>query len=156
MKMFWCKVYNFLISIFPFNSWKDFLIRSHIQKCDGCMSQMASREEARTLIIQESDVENFRDLWPSIKTGVTEKRPEKKTMYSIDRRWVFAAASVVAVFLAGYLLFTTLSQNGIFLDQEGEARFKINSIRVGDEPATPFLYQPKDSDMILVWAEKSM
>ena len=154
--MFRCKVYNFLLSIFPFNSWKDFLIRSHIQKCEGCMSQMASREEARALIIQESDVENFRDLWPSIKTGVAEKKTEKKATYSINRRWVFAAASVVSVILAGFLLFTTISQNGAPLDQEGEARFKINSIRVGDEPATPFLYQPKDSDMILVWAEKSM
>jgi len=141
--MFWCKV-------------KDFLIRSHIQKCEGCMSQMASQEDVKTLIIQESDVEDFRDLWPAIKTGVSEKKPEKKAMYSINRRWAFAAASVVAVFLAGFLLFRILSQDGAFLDQEGEARFQINSIRVGDEPATPFLYQPKDSDMILVWAEKSM
>ena len=141
--MFWCKV-------------KDFLIRSHIQKCEGCMSQMASQEDVKTLIIQESDVEDFRDLWPAIKTGVSEKKPEKKAMYSINRRWAFAAASVVAVFLAGFLLFTILSQDGALLDQEGEARFQINSIRVGDEPATPFLYQPKDSDMILVWAEKSM
>ena len=141
--MFWCKV-------------KDFLIRSHIQKCEGCMSQMASQEDVKTLIIQESDVEDFRDLWPAIKTGVSEKKPEKKAMYSINRRWAFAAASVVAVFLAGFLLFRILSQDGALLDQEGEARFQINSIRVGDEPATPFLYQPKDSDMILVWAEKSM
>jgi len=120
------------------------------------MSQMASQEDVKTLIIQESDVEDFRDLWPAIKTGVSEKKPEKKAMYSINRRWAFAAASVVAVFLAGFLLFRILSQDGALLDQEGEARFQINSIRVGDEPATPFLYQPKDSDMILVWAEKSM
>jgi hypothetical protein len=141
--MFWCKV-------------KRFLIRFHIQKCEGCISQMASREEVKALIIQESDVADLRDLWPAIKTGVAEKKSERKTLISSNWRWAFVAASIVVVFLAGFLLFTTISQNGILLDQEGEVRFKINSIRVGDEPATPYLYQPKDSDMILVWAEKSM
>ena len=126
------------------------------EKYEKCKSQMASREEVKASIIQESDVEDFRDLWPAIKTGVEEKQPVKKTSDSINRRWAFAAASVVVVILAGFLFFMILSQNGTILDQEGEARFKINSIRVGDEPATPFLYQPKDSDMILVWAEKSL
>ena len=126
------------------------------EKCERCKSQMASREEVKASIIQESDVEDFRDLWPAIKTGVEEKQPVKKTSDSINRRWAFAAASVVVVILAGFLFFMILSQNGSILDQVGDARFQINSIRVGDEQATPFLYQPKDSDMILVWAEKGM
>ena len=126
------------------------------EKYERCESQMASREEVKASIIQESDVEDFRDLWPAIKTGVEEKQPVKKTSDSINRRWAFAAASVVVVILAGFLFFMILSQNGSILDQVGDARFQINSIRVGDEQATPFLYQPKDSDMILVWAEKGM
>jgi predicted anti-sigma-YlaC factor YlaD len=154
--MFWCKVSHFLISIFPFKFLQSFLIRSHIQKCERCRSHMASREEVKDLIILESDVEEYRDLWPAIKAGIAEKIPKKKVIFSINRRWGFAAASVAAVFLAGFLLFLILSQNGALLDQEGEARFQINSIRVGDEPATPFVYQPNDSDMILVWAEKNM
>ncbi len=141
--MFWCKL-------------RRFFIRSHIQKCERCMSQMASREEVKALLIQEKDVEDFRDLWPAIMNGMTGKKLEKKAIHSTNRRWAFAVAGVFAIFLAGYLLFTTLSQNGTILDQEGDARFQINSIRVGDEPATPFLYQPKDSNMILVWAEKGM
>jgi hypothetical protein len=126
------------------------------EKYERCKSQMASREEVKASIIQESDVEDFRDLWPAIKTGVDEKEPVKKAIGSMTRRWVFTAASLIVVILAGFLFFMILSQNGTILDQEGEARFRINSIRVGDEPATPFLYQPKDSDMILVWAEKSL
>jgi hypothetical protein len=151
-----CKVTHLLISLFPFHFWQDFLIRSHIQKCEACMSRVASRDEARALIIQEDDVGNFRDLWPAIKTGVVEKKPEKKAILTLNRRWIFAAASIVGVFLVGILLYSILFQIGSLSEQEGEARFQINSIRVGDEPATPFLYQPKDSDMILVWAEKSL
>ena len=154
--MLWCKINHFLLSAFPVNSWKDFLIRSHIQKCKRCKSQMASRDEVKALIIHERDVANFGDLWPAVKTGILRKKPGKKAAFTQNRRWVYAAASVVLVFLAGFLLFTVLSQNGVLTDQEGEVRFQINSIRVGDAPATPYLYQPKDSDMILVWAEKSI
>jgi len=154
--MFRCKISHFLLSIFPFKSWQDFLIRSHFQKCEICMSQVASRDEVKALIIQEDDVEEFRDLWPAIKSGVVAKKPEGKAVFSLNRRWAFAAALIAAVFLTGFFFLTVLSRNGNHFDQEGEARFQINSIRVGDEPATPFLYQPKDSDMILVWAEKSL
>ena len=154
--MFWCKVNYFLLAIFPFRSWQSFLIRTHIQNCEGCRKQLASREEVKDLIILESEVEGFRDLWPAIKSGIAEKAPEKKAKYPVNRRWAFAAASLAVVILAGIVFLLTLSQNGALLDQEGQVRFQINSIRVGDEPATPFVYQPKDSDMILVWAEKNM
>jgi hypothetical protein len=145
-----------LISLFPFRFWQDLLIRTHVQKCEACMSQVASRDEVKTLIIQEDDVKDFRDLWPAVKTGVAAKKPDKKALFSLNRQWLFVATGLVALFLAGFLFYSLLFQNGILSEQEGKARFQINSIRVGDESATPFLYQPKDSDMILIWAEKSL
>jgi hypothetical protein len=154
--MLWCKINQFLLSILPFRPWQDFLIRSHIRGCENCMGRMASREEVKALIIQESDVADFNDLWPAVKSGTTLEEPRKKTGSFLNRGWAYAAAGGVAVFLAGFLLVTVITRNGTLVDQEGEARFQINSIRVGDEPATPFLYQPKDSGMILVWAEKNM
>lgn len=154
--MFRCKLVNFLISLFPFHKWQDFLIRTHVQKCEICASQMASRDEAKALIIQEDDVKHFRDLWPAIRTGVADRKPEKKALFFLDRKWVFATTGFVALFLAGFLFYSLLFQSGTVGEQEGKVKFQINSIRVGDEPATPFLYQPKDSDMILIWAEKSM
>lgn len=154
--MFRCKISQFLLSILPFKSWQDFLIRSHIQGCEGCLGRIASREEVKALIVQESDVADFPDLWPAVKSGITRKEPVKKAGLFLNRRWAYAAAACVALFLAGFLLISIFTRNGIPVDQEGEARFQINSIRVGDEPATPYLYQPKDSGMILVWAEKSI
>ncbi len=151
-----CKVVHLLLSIFPFHSWQDLLIRSHIQKCDVCMSRVASRDEAKALVFSEDDVQEFQDLWPSVKTGIVTKDPEKKTRFSINRKWAFASAGIVIVFLAGFLFYNLLFQEGILSGQGGETRFRINSIRVGDEPATPFVYQPKDSDVVLIWAEKNM
>ncbi len=151
-----CKINQFLVSKLPFKSWQDFLIRSHIQGCEGCMSRVASREEVKALIVREIDVADFRDVWPAVKSGIAREEPVKKAGLFLNRKWAYAAAACVALFLAGFLLISIFTRNGILVDQEGEARFQINSIRVGDEPATPYLYQPKDSGMILVWAEKSM
>ncbi|UCE41731.1 MAG: hypothetical protein JSV17_01685 [Candidatus Aminicenantes bacterium] len=120
------------------------------------MSRVANRDEVKALIVQPDDVADFRKLWPAVKSGIVEKKTGRKTRASFHRRWAFAAVFFVVACLAGVLVINFLSKNGTLLDQEGEARFRINSIRVGDEPATPFVYQPKDSDMILVWAEKSL
>lgn len=151
-----CKAIQYLLSIFPFNKGKDFLIRSHIRKCERCSGQLASREEVRTLLIREQDIENFRDLWSSIESGLTEKSKTKKTVFPKNRKWVYSAAGMFAAILAGFLLYASLFQKGAVSRDEGNVKFQINSLRVGDEPATPFLYQPRDSDMILVWAEKGM
>jgi hypothetical protein len=120
------------------------------------MSRAARRDEAKALIIQQDDVGNFRDLWPTVKSGIGEIKQERKAALSLRRRWAFAAACFVVVCLAGVLIFNSLPKDRTLLEQEGEARFRINAIRVMEETATPFVYQPKDSDMILVWAEKTI
>ena len=119
-------------------------------------SRIASRDEVKAFIFQQEDVKDFPDLWPAVKSGILENKPEERKEVSFYRRVVFAASGVAAVLVAGFLFYAILSKSGTHLEQEGEARFRINSIHVGDEPATPFVYQPKDSDMILVWAEKSI
>ena len=120
------------------------------------MSRVASRDEVMALIVQQDEVEDFRDIWPAIKSGIVEAEPERKAAFSLRRRWTFAAACFIVVCLAAIFVFNFLLKDRAHWDQQGEAPFQINSIRVGDDPATPFVYQPKDSDMILVWAEKSM
>ena len=151
-----CKTVILLLSLFPFKFWQGFLVRSHVQKCKRCMSRVASRDEAKALIVRQKNLADIRDIWPAIKTGIIEPKPERKGQFSFHRKWAVAAVCIVAICIAGILILNFFPKNGPLLDQEGEARFRINSIRVGDEPATPYVYQPKDSDMILVWAEKSM
>jgi hypothetical protein len=120
------------------------------------MCRVASQDEVKTLIIKQEDVGEFKDLWPAVKSGVIQKNGKREKRDFPYKRWAFSTVGILAVLLAGFLFYSVLFQNGILIEPEGEARFQINSIRVGDEPATPFIYQPKDSDMILVWAEKGM
>jgi hypothetical protein len=126
------------------------------RKKEGREEQIASRDEVKAFIFQQDEVKDFPDLWPAVKSGISEKKPEGRKEVSFYRRLVFATSGIAAVLCAGFLFYAILSKSGTHQKQEGEARFRINSIHVGDEPATPFVYQPKDSDMILVWAEKSI
>lgn len=154
--MFLCKIVDFWFSLLPFRPWQDFLISAHIQKCPACQAQLASAEEVKALLIHESDALDSRDLWPDVKSAIVAKKPEKRAFLAGYWRWTFAAAGLMAILIAGSLFYTVLVQNGGLTEQQEGARFQINYLRVGDEPATPYLYQPKDSDMIIVWAEKSL
>lgn len=127
-----------------------------LKKNERREGRIASRDEVKALIVQEKDALDFPDLWPAVKSGILDKKPGGKREVSFYRRMAFAAAGIAAVLVAGFLFYSVFLKSGANLKQGGEARFRINSIHVGDEPATPFVYQPKDSDMILIWAEKSM
>lgn len=154
--MFLCKIVHFWFSLLPLRPWQDFLIRAHIQKCPVCQARLASAEEVKALLIHENNVQDFRDLWPDVKSAVAAKKPGKRAFLDGYRKWAFAAVGLMAILIAGSLFYTVLVQNGELSVQQGDARFQINYLRVGDEPATPYLYQPKDTDMIIVWAEKSL
>lgn len=152
--MLLCKFVYFWFSIFPFRPWQDFLVRAHVHKCPACQAQLASLEEVKALLIQESDVQRSRDLWPDVKSAIIERKPEKRAFLAGYARWAFAVAALMAILIVGSLFYTVLVQNGGLTEQEEGARFQINYLRVEGEPATPYLYQPKDSDMIIVWADK--
>jgi len=154
--MFLCKIVHFWFSLLPFRPWQDFLIRTHIQKCPACQAQLASAKEIKALLIRESDAQDSRDLWADMKSAIIAKKPEKRAFLAGYRRWAFAAVGLLAILIAGSLFYIILVQNGGLTEQQENARFQINYLRVGDEPATPYLYQPKDTDMIIVWAEKSL
>jgi predicted anti-sigma-YlaC factor YlaD len=153
--MFLCKFVYFWFSVFPFKPWQDFLVRAHIHECPACQARLASLDKVKALLMHESDVLSSRDLWPDVKSAIIKKKPEKRTFLAGYPRWAFAAAGLMAILVAGFLFYTVLVQSGGLTEQEEGARFQINYLRVGNESATPYLYQPKDSDMIIVWAEKS-
>jgi predicted anti-sigma-YlaC factor YlaD len=150
-----CNIIHFLMSVFPLKIWQGLLIHSHVDKCETCRGKLASLDEVKTSLYQESDVENFREIWPDVKAVIIDKKAEKKAFFPTWLKWASATAGFVTLILAGVLFYSILIRNGGIAEKNRGEYFRINSISVGDEPATPFLYQPQDSDMIIVWAEKS-
>jgi hypothetical protein len=151
-----CKIIQFLSTVIPLKVWQDFLLHSHVDRCETCRSKLATREEVKSVLYQESDVEDFREIWPAVEAGINIKKAEKKGFFPIGLKWALPAALLALLIVAGIVFTPILQRNGGSGEQNQGAKFQINSIRVGNEPATPFLYQPQDSDMIIIWAEKSL
>jgi hypothetical protein len=70
------------------------------------------------------------------------------------RKWWYSLAGALTVILAGALIYLGVDHRKSGTEIHNPESFCIQYIKVNDQPAQAFLFQPKDSDMIFVWAEK--
>jgi hypothetical protein len=71
------------------------------------------------------------------------------------RRYWAVAAIFLLIFIAGFLLFKDFRSENVSSAAAVPARFELEYVRVGGQPANTVVYQPQGSDMIIVWAGKS-
>ena len=153
--MFRCQVANLLFSIFPFNIWQDFLLQKHIQSCPACQENLASLEETKSLLIREGDVGSLEELWPKVKVQLTKEKGKERLSRLPRWGWaVGAACLLVAIFLS--IWFYQLVPSGKAPEQDITSPLQIKYIRIYDQPARTYLFQPQDSNMIIIWAEKNI
>jgi hypothetical protein len=150
-----CKVFYLWVAALPFNGLKDRMISRHMGRCPSCRESLASREEIRRILVQEEDIGGLDGLWPGMEGKLN--RPARRDSRSGRRKgWIlgFTAAGALAGVFAGVLVFNIfLTRFSPSLRQGGS--FEIHHIRVDNRPARTFIVKPPESDMILVWAEKS-
>lgn len=154
--MFRCKIINLFFIIFPIKVWQDFLIGHHIQKCPACQSHLASLEETKPFLVQESEIENLESLWPAIKSGLSEGKRKERLFFRPRLKWAAGVAGLLIAILAGIWLYSVFSPEKISPKQPLINRFQINYIRVEKKPARAFLYSLPESKMVIVWAEKNI
>ncbi len=152
--MFRCRMVNFLFSIIPLKRGQDFLLRKHIQNCPSCQENLASLEETKSVLIQEGEVGNLEDLWPKVKIKLTEEERKEKLFHLPSWGWAVGAAGLIAVVIIGLWLFWS-AQLGKPSEELGR-RFQIKYIRVHNKAARTYLFQPQDSNMIIIWAEENI
>jgi hypothetical protein len=146
---------NFLFSIFPFKIWQDFLLQKHIQNCPACQENLASLEEAKSLIIQEGEVEGLEGLWPKVKVQLTKDKRKERLFRLPSWGWNIGAACLLIVVLLS-IWFYQLAPPGKAPEKDITSPFQIKYIRIYGQPARTYLFQPQDSNMIIVWAEKDI
>ncbi|MGZ7066235.1 MAG: hypothetical protein ACXVI6_07765 [Candidatus Aminicenantales bacterium] len=152
-----CKIVNALYDAVPSRPFRDFLIRAHLDKCEGCQARLVSRHEAEALFVKPEDVGAVSGLWRMIdrRASLETEAPQRR---AAGLRWELAAGAATFLVLAAASLWLL---RGVQTEsvRAGYARpadrFEINYINVGGAPAQAFIYQPAGSDTIFVWAGKT-
>lgn len=154
--MFLCQIIKFFFNIFPLKTWQAYLIRSHIEKCTKCQSELANAEEVKPLLFRGSEVGEETGLWTTVKAQLREEKRKERLFLRPRWQWGFATAVLFAVIMVSVWL-NVIPMLSIGPSEElGSGSFQIHYLRVDGEPAQAFLYQPQGSDMIFVWAEKNL
>jgi hypothetical protein len=155
-----CRRIEFLYRAVPLKLWRGWLLRRHIERCPACQARLASREEVRRLMARPDGYRDVSALWARLEHELA--RPSARTAAELGParpRWQFALGLVAfcgAVGLSFWLLKGVQSAGPGPRIPGASERFTLDYVRVGGAPAQAFIYQPSDSKMVFVWAEKSM
>jgi hypothetical protein len=156
-----CKTIEVLYALVPLKPWRGFLIRRHIEKCPRCQAGLASREAVGSLLVREAEVNIGLSLWTGVETllpeaSANEGMNAQAVRPPVMRRWGWAApAAVLLVLISSFLLLKDFRPEEAASAAAVPARFELEYVRVGGQPANTVVYQPQGSDMIIVWAGKS-
>jgi anti-sigma factor RsiW len=153
-----CKTVELFYALVPLKPWRSLLIRRHIEKCPRCLASFASRETVGSLLVQEREVNISRPLWAEVESALVgdpgrEMMKSRAVQSSVLRRWGWATATAfLIVLVTGFLLLKGFRPGGASPTAAVPARFELEYVRVGGQPANTVIYQPQGSDMIIVWA----
>ena len=149
--MWRCRMVDLLIRVLPVRAWQDLLIRRHVTGCAACTAKLAAREEALAVLVQERDLVSVRDFWPAVSPRLHSGPAARSKAPNTTWRWAAVAAGLLAAVGAGLWL-----HRGPVGDVSADLsrKLQIDYIRIGDEPARTYVFQPQDVNMTLVWVEK--
>ncbi len=164
----------FLARLVPFGAWKDVLFGRHFERCPECAARLATREEARRLLVGAEEVGDLDGIWPAVCAAIAASGPGPGHPVAAVRvripawRWLTAAAGLaVAVLL-------TWGTVRFFQPGRGLAGFEVASVaasmagseslagdvelayvRIDNEPARTIVYKPHDANLVLIWAGRN-
>jgi hypothetical protein len=151
-----CKIFGFAFSLVPLKKWQDFLIRSHMEKCPECQKTLISREDVQDITIQERQCADSESLWDGFEDKVRKTKRDRQHVFAPRLSWAYGIA-VVLMFGAAVLWFVFSPQyRKSRIEESLDGHFRINYMRIENKPAQAYLFQPQDSHMIIVWAQKNI
>ncbi len=151
-----CKIFEYAFSLVPLKKWQDFLIRLHMERCPDCQKTLISREDVQGVTIQEGQCVDTESLWDGFEEKVREAKRNKQHVFSPRWSWAYGIA-VVLVFVAATIWFVWSPQfRRAQVEESLNGHFRINYIRIENEPAQAYIFQPQNSHMIIVWAQKNI
>ena len=150
-----CKIIGYAFSFVPLKKGQDLLIRIHMERCPDCQKNLISREDVQGMTIQESQCVAKESIWDGFEEKVEEARTDKQYVFRPRWSWAYGVA-ILLVFVSVTIWFVLSPQfREGQVEQSLNGHFRINYIQIENKPAQTYVYQPQDSFMILVWAQKN-
>ena len=150
-----CKILECAFSFVPLKKWQDFLIRVHMGNCLECQKTLISREDAQEMTIQESHCVATESVWDGFEEKLKQARRDKKQVLRPRWSWAYGVAIVLVFVSVSVWLVLSPQFKKSQVDEGLGGHFRINYVQIENKPAQTYVYQPQDSHMILVWAQKN-
>ena len=158
--MDFCKTVDRLYAALPLRGFRDWLIRVHMDRCPRCQARLLSREEAKSLLVGPNQAGSPDALWQRISREAVRAASApgmRPAAESLSWRWASVAAMAAAVALTGFWLLRQVERPSFYVNAiptTGD-RFQIDYVNVGGAPAQTFVYQPRGTDTVFIWASRN-
>jgi hypothetical protein len=150
-----CRLVSALLVIIPFRRLQENLLSHHAERCPCCEAKLLSKHETRPWLIEENDIQDDPDFWSTVEDKIrrdaSEKIPRPMAKLPVSLRWAAIAALFIST-VAGFWFFRNSSPEGISPETHNLMRFRLNYIRIDGAPVEPVVIQPRDTDLVIVWA----
>ena len=151
-----CRICESLYEKAPFGFIRGLLIRGHMENCPVCRACLASPDEARSVLAQARDFAGRAGIRVAIQSRLkTEIKLSPDVAGFHFLRWVSAVGMIVAILAGAFWLFRKSPVDNPRMETPSPEVFRLDNLLVGGEPARVIIYQPRNSDMVVVWAEKN-
>jgi hypothetical protein len=158
--MDFCRTVEGLYAALPLRPFRDWLIRTHMERCPRCQERLLSREEARRLLVRPEETGDAEALWRRITEETVRAVPAPDVRPRGGRlAWQGAAvfAMTAAMVIGGFWVLRETGGPGFEARAAAPpGRFEIAYVKVGGAPAQTFVYQPQGTDTVFVWAGKNL
>jgi hypothetical protein len=152
-----CKWVRFAYRFLPLPAWRAFLLDRHIDRCPHCQAHALDDRAVRPLGVTPADLA----AEPPLFAFATDcRRPRGKT-FRDGWRYAFglllvAAILWVAVAISRFVPFGNLPHGTVTVTQAGsdDCVFAVIEAKIGNEPARPVIFKPRQPGMMIVWFEK--
>jgi len=120
---------------------------------------LATLDEARKATISKDRLGDVKDFWPGFAVAAGAKGSKKRVLIGARPalQWALGAAGLLVV-IGVSVLAPKLFRRGGPPAAPGKAAvaFRIDSVKIDEEPAQAFVFQTHDPDSTFVWVEKQL
>ena len=131
----------------------------HKSRVDEYGDDLATMDEARRATISKERLGDVKDFWPGFAAAVGKKGTTKHVRIGTrpTLQWALGTAGLVVIIGVSVLVPKLFRRSGPSAAPGKTAViFRIDSVKINDEPAQAFIFQTQDQGSTFVWVEKQL